>query len=84
MHAADFRDDLPVTRGQWQRIAEHLCRLAGEPVPSSRIAGLELLLRLESSKTPATPPEGPAAGERAPAVAHSARHGRDRTGADRQ
>jgi hypothetical protein len=48
MQRDDFRDDLPVTRGQWRLIAEHLCRLAGEPVPASRVGALELVLRLET------------------------------------
>lgn len=53
MHENDFRDDLTPTAAQWRRIGQELCRLAGEPAPTSRRAAAELLLRLERSDSPA-------------------------------
>lgn len=49
MHADDFRDDLPPSRGQWQAIARHALDLLGIEQPESRAGATEALVRLKAS-----------------------------------
>lgn len=49
MQADDFRADLPVSRGQWKRIAELASQLLGERPPADRFAATVLLVRLEET-----------------------------------
>lgn len=75
MHANDFREDLPVTRGQWRQIAEGFCRATGETPPSGRLEATELLLRLQAADPPSGTPEGTGAaqaGQEAPQNGSSA------------
>lgn len=46
MQHDDFRDDLPVSRGQYKRIAEEALRVLGEPAPVSRWDATVMLVRL--------------------------------------
>jgi hypothetical protein len=50
MQRDDFRDDLPVSRGQWRAIALALLAQAAEPAPTSRMAATRLLVRLEDGR----------------------------------
>jgi hypothetical protein len=59
VNVADFREDLPPTRGQWEQIARGFCRAAGEAEPTTRLEATELLLRLRAADPPASTP-GPA------------------------
>lgn len=77
MHANDFRDDLPVTRGQWEQLARGFCRFVDEPAPQTRLAATELLLRLQGSATPAQASGTP---QRPPSVAESPASAPDRIG----
>lgn len=45
MQRDDFRDDLPVSRGQWKALALSALDRMGEPAPASRVEATELLVR---------------------------------------
>lgn len=49
MQRDDYRDDLPVSRGQWRAIATALVKQAGEAVPASRYQATVLLARLSEA-----------------------------------
>lgn len=66
MNAKDFSEELRPTRGQWEAIAHQWCRVAGEPIPKTRLEATELVLRLERSDAGDPPPEGAAAPQRPP------------------
>lgn len=54
MQRDDFRDDLPVSRGQWRALA--LCSLdrLGEAAPTTRMDATELLVRFQRGADAAT------------------------------
>lgn len=50
MQRDDFRDDKPVTRGQWEAIARMFCELASDiEVPGNRYEATELIARLRKT-----------------------------------
>lgn len=49
MQHDDYRGDLPVTRGQWQRLARETLRVLGEPTPTDRFAATVMLVRLRDT-----------------------------------
>lgn len=61
MQHDDYRDDLPVSRGQWKRIAEEALRVLGEPAPDTRWEATVMLVRLretEATQAVAAAPAG--------------------------
>lgn len=62
MQRDDYRDDLPVSRGQWKAIAEAALGRLGEPAPTTRLEATTLQARFAAaaaaeaqSSTPSTP-----------------------------
>lgn len=49
MQADDFRTDLPVSRGQWRRLAELALDLHDLSAPGTRYDATVLLVRLEQT-----------------------------------
>jgi hypothetical protein len=55
MQRDDFRDDLPVSRGQWRAIACLLCELTDSvEIPSTRAEATELIVRLRNTHSETT------------------------------
>ncbi len=55
MNLADFRADLPVSRGQWRALAEAALDRLGEPAPADRLEATELLVRFHAAAPAADP-----------------------------
>lgn len=55
MHRDDFRDDLPVSRGQWHAIAAAALELLGLDQPTSRAGATEALVRLKNTRDQSGP-----------------------------
>jgi hypothetical protein len=52
----DFRDDLPVSRGQWRALARAALHRLGEGAPESRMDATELLVRFRRGEDAAADP----------------------------
>jgi len=64
----DFRDDLPVSRGQWRALARCALDRLGETAPETRMDATELLVRFRRGADPdsrSTPAPAPVAAGRA-------------------
>lgn len=58
MQLDDYRDDLPVSRGQWRALAVAALDRLGEAAPETRLAATVLLARFASADArDAEPPD---------------------------
>lgn len=56
MQRDDFREDLPVSRGQWRAVALAALHRLEEPAPETRMDATELLVRFRRGReTPVDP-----------------------------
>jgi hypothetical protein len=62
MQRDDFREDLPVSRGQWRALALAAIRHIGEDAPETRFQATELLARFRISQTGEQADDAAAAG----------------------
>jgi hypothetical protein len=56
MQRDDFRDDLPVSRGQWRALALSALRVLDEEAPRSRMDATELLVRFQRGEAEVAQP----------------------------